>query len=64
MPRPAKVGRGARELIATRADNVRAVAADLQARAEAEVERLRSLGWTQTDFAGALRRLLENKEPN
>ncbi|AWO87811.2 MULTISPECIES: DEAD/DEAH box helicase [Bradyrhizobium] len=49
-------------LMTARADNVRAAAIKLQVQAEAEVARLRSLGWTQTDFARALRSLLENKE--
>jgi hypothetical protein len=37
------------------------VAAELQAEAEGEVDRLRSLGWTQTDFARALKELLDAK---
>jgi hypothetical protein len=59
---PQKLGEELANLISARAEYIRAAAADLQARAESEVNRLRSLGWTQTDFAGALRRLLESKE--
>ena len=40
---------------------IRVVAAELQGRAEAEVGRLRSLGWTQPDFARALKELLETR---
>ena len=36
--------------------------AGLQARAEGEVARLRAQGWTQADFANALRDLLESEE--
>jgi type III restriction enzyme len=46
------------ELQATRRERLRVVAGEIQARAEAEVERLRSLGWKQADFARALRELL------
>ena len=36
-------------------------AAELQAQAEEEVGRLRALGWQQTDFARALKALLETR---
>ena len=49
------------KFIAARAERVRITAAKLQSQAEAELERLRSLGWSKADFANALRRLLETK---
>lgn len=59
---PQKLGEGFAKLLATRTERVRATAANLQAQAETEVSRLRALGWTQADFARALRGLLETKE--
>jgi hypothetical protein len=50
------------KLVAGRTERVRAAAANLHAQAETEVNRLRALGWTQADFAKALRGLLETKE--
>jgi type III restriction enzyme len=41
-------------------EQLEGLAAELQSKAEKEVERLKSIGWTQTDFAKALQRLLEN----
>jgi hypothetical protein len=49
------------KLVAARRERIRAVVALLQAQAEGEVGRLRSLGWTQSDFARALEELLETK---
>lgn len=54
---PAKIA----ELQTERRQRLRVVAAELQGKAEAEVERLRSLGWKQDDFARALRELLTTK---
>ncbi|MCS6297453.1 MAG: DEAD/DEAH box helicase family protein [Nitrospira sp.] len=48
-------------LLAARKDRIRAVASELHRKAEAELERLRSAGWTQSDFARALRELLEGE---
>jgi type III restriction enzyme len=47
------------ELVAARKERISAVVAELQAQAEGELGRLRSLGWTQADFARALKELLE-----
>lgn len=47
---------------AKRRQRVRALAEQLQTEAEAEVARLRSLGWKQEDFARALRELLTEKQ--
>ena len=49
------------KLLAKRNERVKAVASVLQAQAEGELERLRSLGWTQSDFAHSLKKLLEAK---
>ncbi|HXI72383.1 MAG TPA: DEAD/DEAH box helicase family protein [Verrucomicrobiae bacterium] len=49
------------ELMAERRQKLQILAKKLQGNAEAEVERLRSLGWTQKDFANALRELLIDK---
>lgn len=51
------------KLVATRNERIHAAAAALREQAEAEVERLRSLGWTQADFAHALNELLDPKGP-
>jgi type III restriction enzyme len=48
-------------LLAARKDRIRAVVSELHGKAEAEVERLRATGWTQADFARALRELLEGE---
>ena len=50
------------KLIAERSERIKVVAADLQVKAEEEMARLRSLGWTQADFARALKSLLETRE--
>ncbi len=50
------------ELITARKERIMAVAEELRLQAEAEVVRLRSLGWTQTDFARALKDLLDTRE--
>jgi type III restriction enzyme len=59
---PQQLGEGFSKLIAARKERVRTVAAVLRAQAESELTRLRALGWTQPDFAKALRGLLESKE--
>jgi hypothetical protein len=59
---PQKLGEELAKLVAARNERVRAAAANLQVQAETEVNRLRTLGWTQADFARALRGLLETKE--
>ncbi len=59
---PQRLREGFARLIAERTERIRAMAAGLQAQAEAEVHRLRELGWTQADFATALRELLEERE--
>jgi type III restriction enzyme len=56
---PAKIA----EWQGKRRQRVRALAEQLQTKAEAEVERLRSLGWKQEDFARALREMLSEKQP-
>ena len=58
---PQDLPRKITELTDQRLQRLRAVAQQLQINAEAEVERLRSLGWTQKDFANALRELLIEK---
>jgi type III restriction enzyme len=52
------------KLIAARRERLRVMAADLHQQAKHEVERLRALGWTQADFAKALRNLLETERAN
>lgn len=47
------------KLVTARNERISALAAELQAQAETEVGRLRSLGWNQADFARALKELLE-----
>jgi len=51
-----------KQLVAARSQRIRAVAIALQGKAEAEMARLRALGWTQADFAQALKTLLESRE--
>jgi hypothetical protein len=46
--------------VIAQADRVRSVATDLYAKAIAELDRLRALGWTQADFAKALGELLDS----
>jgi type III restriction enzyme len=58
---PQRLAEALRALVTARNTRIKATAAKLQAQAESEVKRLRSLGWTQTDFARALRELLETK---
>lgn len=52
------------ELLSARRNRLRGVAAQIQQHAEAEVSRLRKLGWTQADFARALHELLTEKGGN
>ncbi|MGF6311909.1 type III restriction enzyme [Bradyrhizobium sp. i1.8.4] len=61
---PQSLGKEFARLAATRKDRVRTMAANLQSKAEAELKRLRALGWSQADFARALRKLFEEKEPD
>jgi type III restriction enzyme len=58
---PQRLGEVFSRLIEERNERIRAVASQLQAQAEGEVSRLRSLGWTQADFARALKELLETR---
>ncbi len=58
---PQKLGAEFEKLVAVRNQRIGAVAAELKAQAEREVGRLRSLGWTQADFARALKELLESR---
>jgi len=58
---PQALGEEFKSLVAARNERIRAVAAELQGQAEEEVSRLRSLGWTQSDFARALKELLETR---
>jgi type III restriction enzyme len=55
---PQRLAEGLSKLVEARRERVRAAAAELQAQAEKEVGRLRSSGWTQPDFARALKDLL------
>jgi type III restriction enzyme len=56
---PQRLAEGFAKLISARDEQIRGVAAELQGQAEKELERLRSLGWKQADFARALKELLE-----
>lgn len=56
---PQKLADEFAKLVAARHDRISIVASQLQGQAEREVVRLRSLGWTQADFARALKELLE-----
>lgn len=58
---PQRLAEALTGLVASRRGRIRVVAAELQAQAEGEVVRLRSLGWTQADFARALKELLETR---
>lgn len=60
---PQRLGDEIMKIVAARNERIRVLAAELQTQADAEVERLRSLGWTQADFASALKELLETKGP-
>jgi hypothetical protein len=53
---------GFANLIEARKKRIIAVAEELRSQAEREVGRLRSLGWTQADFARALKELLQTRE--
>ena len=59
---PQRLADGFAKLIAARNERISMVATELQLQAEGEVNRLRSLGWTQADFARALSELLEARE--
>lgn len=58
---PQRLAEGFTKLVAARNERIRAVANELQERAEGEVVRLHSLGWTQGDFARALKEMLETR---
>jgi type III restriction enzyme len=58
---PQRLGEEIGKLIAARKERISMVAANLHAQAEKDLERLRSLGWTQADFAHALKELLETR---
>jgi type III restriction enzyme len=61
---PQRLAEGFTTLIEERKKRITAVAVALQVQAEREVARLRSFGWTQDDFARALKELLEARESN
>lgn len=52
------------DLIQQRRDQLKKLTSEMLLRAEQEVKRLQELGWTQADFAKALRQLLEGKGNN
>jgi type III restriction enzyme len=56
---PQKLAAGFSGLIAARRKKLQSLAQLLFSQAESEVQRLRGVGWTQRDFARALRELLE-----
>jgi type III restriction enzyme len=58
---PQRLGEEIGKLMAARNERIGMVAAKLQTQAEMELGRLRSLGWTQADFAHALQDLLETR---
>ena len=59
---PQRLADGFRSLICARNERNRGIASELQEKAEVEVARLQSLGWSKDDFAEALKNLLEGKE--
>jgi type III restriction enzyme len=59
---PQRLPEGLADLIEMRKKRIATVAAELCHQAEDEVLRLRSLGWTQADFAFALKELLQARE--
>ncbi len=59
---PQQLGHEIENLIAARDARIRAAAAKLRAEADRDVELLRSRGWTQADFAQALRETLGSGE--
>ena len=59
---PQQLGQGIQDLVADRDARLRKAAAELRAEAARDVEQLRSRGWTQTDFAQALRDTLGSGE--
>jgi type III restriction enzyme len=61
---PQQLPEGFANLLKMRKARIIAVAAELREQAEGEVARLRSLGWTQADFARALKELLQTRESN
>jgi type III restriction enzyme len=58
---PQRLAQGFAELVTSRKERVRIVASELHRKSAEEVERLRAAGWTQSDFARALRELLESE---
>jgi type III restriction enzyme len=61
---PQRLPEGFANLIKMRKERIIAIAAELRVQAEGEVVRLRSLGWTQADFARALKEFLQTRESN
>jgi type III restriction enzyme len=61
---PQRLGEEFSKRIESRRERIRALAAALQTQAEAEVARLRELGWTQADFARELAKLLDDGRPH
>lgn len=61
---PQRLPEGFAKMIEVRKKRIAAVAEQLTLQVETEVLRLRSMGWTQTDFANALKDLLQSKESN
>ena len=59
---PQRLPEGFARLIEARKERIIRVAEELRLQAEGEVLRLRSLGWTQSDFARALKELLQTRE--
>ena len=59
---PQRLAEGFTILTEERKKRIIAIAEALQVQAEGEVARLRSFGWTQDDFARALKELLEARE--
>lgn len=58
---PQRLPEALAELLAARRERVRVIAADLYSKAEEDMRRLQAAGWTQADFARALRDLLESE---
>jgi type III restriction enzyme len=59
---PQRLPEGFAKLIKARKERIIAIAEELRMQAEREVAHLRSLGWTQPDFARALKELLQTGE--
>lgn len=59
---PQRLAEGLSQLLSERRQEIKKIAATLQVHAEQEVHRLREMGWTQGDFANALRQMLDSPE--